>query len=43
MAAGEVLLMNWDEPTSLDGCYFGPIALTAIVGHAALLWTFEEQ
>jgi type IV secretory pathway protease TraF len=29
--------MNWDEPASLDGRYFGPIPLTAIVGRAQLL------
>ena len=40
---GDVFLMNWDEPASLDSRYFGPIPLTAIVGRAAPLWTFEEQ
>jgi type IV secretory pathway protease TraF len=35
--------MNWDEPPSLDGRYFGPIPLNAIVGRVALLWTFEEN
>ena len=40
---GEVFLMNWDEPASLDGRYFGPLAVTAIVGRAVPLWTFEEQ
>jgi conjugative transfer signal peptidase TraF len=39
----QIFLMNWDEPASLDGRYFGPIPLSAIVGHAAPLWTFEEQ
>ena len=43
VAAGEVFLMNWDEPASLDGRYFGPIPMTAIVGHATPLWTFEED
>jgi len=43
VAASEVLFMDWDEPTSPGGRYFGPIALTAIVGHAAPLWTFEEH
>jgi type IV secretory pathway protease TraF len=37
---GEVFLMNWDEPASLDSRYFGPIPLTAIVGRAAPLWTY---
>src|SRR5258706_208581 len=41
-AAGEFFLMNGDEPASLDGRYFGPIPLRAIVGRAEPLWTFEE-
>jgi conjugative transfer signal peptidase TraF len=40
---GEVFLMNWDEPASLDGRYFGPLPTTAIVGRAVPLWTFEEE
>ena len=40
---GDLFLMNWDEPSSLDGRYFGPIAAAAIVGRAQPLWTFEEQ
>jgi type IV secretory pathway protease TraF len=40
---GEVFLMNWDEPASLDSRYFGPLPLTAIVGRAMPLWTFEEE
>jgi conjugative transfer signal peptidase TraF len=43
IAEGEVLLMNSDEPASLDGRYFGPIPSSAIVGRAEPLWTFEEQ
>ena len=43
VANDEVFLMNWDEPASLDGRYFGPIPLTAIVGRAEPLWTFEED
>lgn len=43
IAQGEVFLMNWDEPASLDGRYFGPIPLPAIVGKAMPVWTFEEQ
>jgi conjugative transfer signal peptidase TraF len=39
----QVFLMNWDEPDSLDGRYFGPISSAAIVGHAQPLWTFEED
>jgi conjugative transfer signal peptidase TraF len=40
---GQVFLMNWDEPASLDGRYFGPISVSAIVGRAQPLWTFEQQ
>jgi type IV secretory pathway protease TraF len=43
VANDEVFLMNWGEPASLDGRYFGPIPLTAIVGRAEPLWTFEED
>ncbi len=43
LARDEVFLMNWDEPASLDGRYFGPIPLHAIVGRASPLWTFEED
>jgi conjugative transfer signal peptidase TraF len=42
LASDEVFLMNWDEPASLDGRYFGPIPLHAIIGRAVPLWTFEE-
>jgi conjugative transfer signal peptidase TraF len=40
---GEVFLMNWDEPASLDGRYFGPLPIAAVVGRAVPLWTFEEE
>jgi len=43
VAKGEVFLMNWDEPASLDGRYFGPLAASSIVGRAEPLWTFEEE
>jgi conjugative transfer signal peptidase TraF len=39
----EVFLMNSDEPASLDGRYFGPIATSSIIGSAEPLWTFEEE
>jgi type IV secretory pathway protease TraF len=42
VAKGEVFLMNWDEPASLDGRYFGPLPASSIVGRAEPLWTFEE-
>ena len=43
VADDEVFLMNWDEPASLDGRYFGAIPLSSIVGRAMPLWTFEED
>ena len=39
IGAGEIFLMNPDEPASLDGRYFGPIPLAVIVGRAEPLWT----
>jgi conjugative transfer signal peptidase TraF len=38
----EVFLMNRHEPASLDGRYFGPIPMSAIVGRAEPLWIFEK-
>jgi len=43
IANGEVFLMNWDEPASLDSRYFGPISTSAIIGRAEPLWTFGED
>jgi conjugative transfer signal peptidase TraF len=43
VAHGEVFLMNWDEPSSLDGRYFGALAASSIIGPAEPLWTFEED
>src|SRR5262245_56367728 len=43
VAHGEVFLMNWDEPDSLDGRYFGTLATSSIIGRAEPLWTFEED
>jgi conjugative transfer signal peptidase TraF len=43
IAQGEVFLMNWDEPASLDGRYFGPIPSSAIVGRAEPLWIFDRE
>jgi conjugative transfer signal peptidase TraF len=37
----EVFLMNWDEPDSFDGRYFGPLPVTAVVARAVPLWTDE--
>jgi conjugative transfer signal peptidase TraF len=41
VAHDEVFLMNWDEPSSLDGRYFGALASSSIIGRAEPLWTFE--
>ncbi|MGJ0454298.1 MAG: S26 family signal peptidase [Methylocystis sp.] len=40
---GEVFLLNWDEPTSLDGRYFGAFPIEGVVGRAAPLWTREDD
>ena len=40
---GEIFLLNWDEPASLDGRYFGAFPIEAIVGRAAPLWTREDD
>jgi conjugative transfer signal peptidase TraF len=42
IAEGDVFLMNWDEPASFDGRYFGPIPLRDIIGRAKPLWTFDK-
>jgi len=43
VADGEVFLMNWQSPDSLDGRYFGALPASAIVGRAQPLWTGEEE
>jgi conjugative transfer signal peptidase TraF len=42
LAEGEVFLMNWDAPDSLDGRYFGPLHVSTIVARALPLWTDAE-
>ena len=37
----EVFLMNWDEPDSFDGRYFGPLPKASVVARAVPLWTDE--
>ena len=39
LARGEIFVMNTVPPDSLDGRYFGPLPLTAIVGRADPIWT----
>lgn len=43
VARNHVFLMNWDEPDSLDGRYFGTLPLTSIVGRAEPLWTRDDE
>jgi conjugative transfer signal peptidase TraF len=42
IADDEVFLMNWAAPDSMDGRYFGPLAITSIIGRAIPLWTDED-
>ena len=42
IADGEVFLMNWAAPDSMDGRYFGPLAINSIIGRAIPLWTDED-
>ncbi|NTG25908.1 conjugative transfer signal peptidase TraF [Agrobacterium rhizogenes] len=42
IADGQLFLMNWDVPDSLDGRYFGPIPASSVVGRALPLWTDED-
>jgi conjugative transfer signal peptidase TraF len=42
IGGGEIFLMNWDVPDSLDGRYFGPIPSDSVIGRALPLWTDEE-
>lgn len=39
LADGEIFLMNWDAPDSLDGRYFGPLPASSIVARALPVWT----
>lgn len=42
ISTGDVFLMNWDVPDSLDGRYFGPIPASSVIGRAVPLWTDED-
>ncbi|EJW09552.1 Type IV secretory pathway, protease TraF [Rhodovulum sp. PH10] len=42
LRTGEVFLMNWDEPLSFDGRYFGPLPVDSVVGRATPIWVSEE-
>ena len=43
VAAGEVFLMNWQSPESLDGRYFGVLPTNAIIGRVEPVWTGEAE
>ena len=43
IADGEVFLMNWQSPDSLDGRYFGALPTSSIIGTAEPLWIGEEK
>jgi conjugative transfer signal peptidase TraF len=36
-----LFLMNSQSPDSLDGRYFGPLPISAVIGRAHLVWTKE--
>jgi conjugative transfer signal peptidase TraF len=42
IADGDVFVMNWQSPDSLDGRYFGPLPASAVIGKAVPIWTDEE-
>lgn len=42
IADGEIFLMNWAAPDSMDGRYFGPLSTNTIIGRAIPLWTDED-
>ncbi|MFG1392334.1 conjugative transfer signal peptidase TraF [Xanthobacter agilis] len=41
VAEGELFLMNFDVPDSLDGRYFGPLPASTVIGRAVPLYTDE--
>jgi type IV secretory pathway protease TraF len=42
LAVGEIFLMNSQVRDSLDGRYFGPVSVGAIIGRATPLYTDED-
>lgn len=41
IADGELFLMNWNVPDSVDGRYFGPFPRRSVIGRALPVWTDE--
>lgn len=41
LGQAQVFFLNSDEPASLDGRYFGPLAADTIIGWATPVWTRE--
>lgn len=41
IAAGELFLMNFNVPDSLDGRYFGPLPASTVIGRAVPIYTDE--
>lgn len=41
IAEGELFLMNFDVPDSLDGRYFGPLPVGTVIGRAMPIYTDE--
>lgn len=41
IAQGELFLMNFDVPDSLDGRYFGPLPANIVIGRALPIYTDE--
>jgi len=39
VAEGQLFLMNWEVPDSLDGRYFGMLPASAVIGRAVPLYT----
>ncbi|MBX5141247.1 S26 family signal peptidase [Rhizobium lentis] len=39
IAEGQIFLMNWEAPDSLDGRYFGALPASAVIGRAIPLYT----
>ena len=42
IADGDIFVMNWQSADSLDGRYFGPLPVSAVIGRAVPVWTDEE-